>query len=54
MSKSVKMNSAAVSVIISTYNRAQWLPEAIDSVQKQTFRNFEFILADDGSTDETA
>ena len=43
----------AVSVVIATYNRARFLPETIESVLKQRFRDFELIVVDDGSTDET-
>ena len=42
-----------VSVLMSCYNANRWLHEAIDSVMAQTFENFEFILVNDGSTDET-
>lgn len=42
-----------VSVIITTYNRADLVCEAIDSVLNQTFQDFELIVLDDGSTDAT-
>jgi glycosyltransferase involved in cell wall biosynthesis len=42
-----------VSVIIPTCNRAQFLRSAIESVRKQTFQDFEIIVVDDASNDET-
>lgn len=42
-----------VSVLMSCYDAARWLNEAIKSVLNQTFSDFEFIIIDDGSTDDT-
>ncbi len=43
----------AVSVVVPVYNGAQHLAEAIDSVLAQTFSDFEVILVDDGSSDDS-
>lgn len=43
----------AISVVMSTYNRVAFLPRAIDSILNQTFTDFEFIIINDGSPDET-
>lgn len=42
-----------ISVIISTYNRSLLLDRAIKSILKQSFKDFEFIVVDDCSTDDT-
>ncbi len=43
----------SVSVVIATYNRSQFLPQTIDSVLGQEFKDLELIVVDDGSTDDT-
>jgi glycosyltransferase involved in cell wall biosynthesis len=45
--------SALISVIIPTYNRAHLIGETIQSVIDQSFKNWELIIVDDGSTDDT-
>jgi glycosyltransferase involved in cell wall biosynthesis len=44
---------ASVSVIIPTFNRSRKLLRALHSVMKQTFRDYEIIVVDDGSNDDT-
>ena len=46
-------NQPLVSVILPTYNRAYIVSKALQSVLSQTYRNFEVIVIDDGSTDNT-
>ncbi len=42
-----------ISVIVPVYNVEQYLPGCIESIQKQTYRDLEIILVDDGSTDHS-
>lgn len=43
-----------VSILMPTFNQAEFLPAALDGINRQTFRDFELIVCDDGSTDGTA
>ncbi len=47
------MNNPRFYVVIPTYNRAQLLRACLESIFIQTYRNFEVIVVDDGSTDDT-
>lgn len=47
------MESALVSVVIPTFNSEKYISDTIISVQNQTYQNWEMLLVDDGSTDET-
>lgn len=43
-----------VSMIVPVYNTAQYLPACLDSILAQTFSDYELLLVDDGSTDDSA
>lgn len=45
--------SESVSIITPTFNSAKYIAETIQSVQKQTYSNWEMIIVDDGSKDQT-
>lgn len=42
-----------ISVLMSNYNHGRFIPDAVDSVMKQTYQHFELIVCDDGSTDDS-
>ncbi len=48
------MKIPKVTVLMSVYNGEKYLREAIDSILSQTFKDFEFLILNDGSTDKTA
>src|SRR5215469_3050279 len=49
----VAPNMPSISVIVPNYNHARFLPMRIDSILRQAFQDFELILLDDCSTDES-
>lgn len=46
-------NQPLISVIVPVYNIIPYLPRCVESLRKQTYRNLEILLIDDGSTDDT-
>ncbi len=42
-----------VSIVVNSYNGADFISETVDSILRQTYQNIELILVDDGSTDNT-
>ena len=47
------MNEKLVSIVMVNYNQERFIKEAIDSVIAQTYQNWELIIVDDGSTDQS-
>src|ERR1700753_1799917 len=47
------MTNPLVSVLMTAYNRAEYIGQAIESVLASTHANFELIIVDDGSKDDT-
>jgi len=50
---STEKNNPLISVLMTAYNREKFIAEAIDSVLQSTYENFELIIVDDGSKDDT-
>lgn len=53
MKKSIFTNTPTLSVVMPVYNAGKYLKESIDSVLSQSFSDFEFIIVDDASTDNS-
>lgn len=51
--KILPMKKIPVSVVMPVYNAEKYLRQSIESVQSQTYKNFEFIIIDDGSSDSS-
>src|SRR3989338_10359545 len=51
--KQNRSRKPSVSVIMPVFNAEKFLPEAIESILNQSFRNFEFIIIDDASRDNS-
>lgn len=47
------MKNPTISIIVPVYNKEKYLLSCLESIQKQTYRDFEVILVDDGSTDNS-
>lgn len=51
--KTKKNNQPLISIVMPVYNAGDFLVEAIESILKQTYKNFEFIIVDDASNDNS-
>ena len=47
------LGNPLISIVMCTYNRAPFIAETIKSIQAQTFTNWELLIMDNGSTDDT-
>lgn len=54
MRRGRRVDKPLISVVMPVYNSNGFLKGAIESIKKQTYRNFEFIIVNDGSTDKSA
>ena len=47
------MPNVPVQILLSTWNGEHWLPELLESLRQQTFQQWQLLVRDDGSTDQT-
>src|SRR5258708_13148789 len=52
--RNLESGEPSVAVVIPAFNCDRWLTQAIESIRVQSLANFELIIVDDGSTDQTA
>ena len=48
-----EVRSPETTILIRAYNEERWLPEVLDAIHRQTYRDFEVLLVDSGSVDRT-
>ena len=53
MGTAVNAPTVPVQVLLSTWNGARWLPALLESLQQQSFQDWQLLVRDDGSTDQT-
>ena len=46
-------DKASIDLIIPVYNSKQFMPELLDSIERQSYKDFRVIFVDDGSSDGT-
>ncbi|MDQ3536537.1 MAG: glycosyltransferase family 2 protein, partial [Bacteroidota bacterium] len=49
----IDSNSIDITVLMPVYNAEKYLKESIESILNQTFKNFEFLIIEDGSTESS-
>ena len=47
------MNNPEISIVMAVYNESKYIKLAIETILSQSFKNFEFLIVDDGSSDST-